>query len=169
MRKRFLLLLVILLSLSIKAIAGDNEGRISLGVGALYKNGLDVTLSYEKESSYHNCWEVFLNGYLKWDECETCGHICKDSFWKNYRTWGGGIAWKPCIKRGKNNYGSLRIGGSVGSDLDEVIGGVHLGYEHNFRLNHGWQLYCGGKVDCIINGEDLFRTGIVIGFKIPVK
>ncbi len=169
MKRKAFFILALLLTLSSQAFAADHEGRIMIGAGALYKNGLDATISYERESSFHNCWEFFVNGYLKWKKCPSCGHVCKDSFWKNYRTWGCGIAWKPCIKRGKNNYGSLRLGGSVGSDLDEVIGGVHVGYEHNFRLNHGWQLYCGGKVDCIINGEDLFRTGIVIGFKIPVK
>lgn len=39
------------------AIAQQNSDRISLGFGCLYERGLDVTLSYEHETKYHNAWE----------------------------------------------------------------------------------------------------------------
>ena len=48
--------------------AQTNSDRISVGVGALYERGLDMTLSYEHETKYHNAWEYFANGYIKWDE-----------------------------------------------------------------------------------------------------
>ena len=47
--------------------AQTNSDRISVGVGALYERGLDMTLSYEHETKYHNAWEYFANGYIKWD------------------------------------------------------------------------------------------------------
>jgi len=61
----------------------------------------------------------------------------------------------------------LRIGGSVGSDFNEVVGWVNVGYEHNYALRNGWSLYWQIKTDLCINGKDLFRTGATIGFKIP--
>lgn len=57
---------------------------------------------------------------------------------------------------------------SAGSDTDKFVGGLHVGYEHNFALRHGWGLFVQAKCDLTLpKREDLFRTGIVIGFKIP--
>lgn len=81
--------------------AQTNSDRISVGVGALYERGLDMTISYEHETKYHNAWEYFANGYIKWDDCKSCGHVCPDSFWRNYRSYGFGIAYKPCVTRGR--------------------------------------------------------------------
>lgn len=79
-----------------------------------------------------------------------------------------GAAYKPCVARGRNNYGNLRIGASAGSDTDKFVGGLHVGYEHNFALRHGWELFVQAKCDLTLpKREDLFRSGIVIGFKIP--
>lgn len=167
--KRILMILVAVLAVSATAFAGDRDGRVSFGVGLLYENGLDATLSYERENAYHNAWEFFANGYLKWDKCASCGHVCPDSFWKNYRSWSIGAAYKPCVVRGRNHYGSFRFGGSLGSDTHRVLGGVYAGYEHNYRLRGGWQVYWQVKSDLMIKGKDLFRTGIVLGVKLPVK
>lgn len=167
--KRILMILVAVLTVSATAFAGDRDRRVSFGVGLLYENGLDATLSYERENAYHNAWEFFANGYLKWDKCASCGHVCPDSFWKNYRSWSIGAAYKPCVVRGRNHHGSFRFGGSLGSDTHRVLGGVHAGYEHNYRLRGGWQVYWQVKSDLMIKGKDLFRTGIVLGVKLPVK
>ena len=167
--KRILMIIVAVLAVSATAFARDRDGRVSFGVGLLYENGLDATISYERENAYHNAWEFFANGYLKWDKCASCGHVCPDSFWKNYRSWSIGAAYKPCVVRGRNHYGSFRFGGSLGSDTHRVLGGVHAGYEHNYRLRGGWQVYWQVKSDLMIKGKDLFRTGIVLGVKLPVK
>ena len=167
--KKILMIIVAVLAVSATAFAGDRDGRVSFGIGLLYENGLDATLSYERENAYHNAWEFFANGYLKWDKCASCGHVCPDSFWKNYRSWSIGAAYKPCVVRGRNHYGSFRFGGSLGSDTPKVLGGVHAGYEHNYRLRGGWQVYWQVKSDLMIKGKDLFRTGIVLGVKLPVK
>lgn len=167
--RKILMILVAVLAVSATAFAGDHDGRVSFGIGLLYENGLDATLSYERENAYHNACEFFANGYLKWDKCASCGHVCPDSFWKNYRSWSIGAAYKPCVVRGRNHYGSFRFGGSLGSDTHRVLGGVHAGYEHNYRLRGGWQVYWQVKSDLMIKGKDLFRTGIVLGVKLPVK
>lgn len=97
------------LFVSVSSFAQSHSDRISVGAGALYQRGLDATISWEHETRYHNAWEYFINGYIKWDECASCGHVCPESFWNNYRTWGVGAAYKPCVARGRNNYGNLRI------------------------------------------------------------
>ena len=168
MRKTILLLAIIVSSvLSVKA--QDNTGRVQLGVGLLYEKGIDLTLAYEHETRYHNAWEYFGNVYLKWDECASCGHICPESFWNNYNTWGLGVAYKPCVIRGRNSQGNFRIGGSLGSDRHHVLGGIHVGYEQNYSLRGGWKLFWQVKSDLMIEGKDLFRTGVVIGVKLPTR
>lgn len=90
------------LFVSVSSFAQSHSDRISVGAGALYQRGLDATISWEHETRYHNAWEYFINGYIKWDECASCGHVCPESFWNNYRTWGVGAAYKPCVARGRN-------------------------------------------------------------------
>ena len=168
--KKLFAIIAILGSFSLSSFAQSHSDRITFGMGLLYERGLDATLSWEHETKYHNAWEYFVNGYLKWDECESCGHVCPESFWKNYRTWGVGVAYKPCVWRGRNNHGNLRIGASAGSNTDKFLGGIHVGYEHNYALRHGWFLYWQAKCDLMLpDRKDLFRTGVTLGFKIPTR
>ena len=53
-RNRLLALAVAVFTLSATASAQRNTGRLSLGAGLLYRNGMDVTLAYEHEMNYHN-------------------------------------------------------------------------------------------------------------------
>lgn len=163
--KKVILMAMLFIATLTSSHAQDGSNRISLGTGVLYERGLDLTLSYEHETKYHNAWEYFGNVYLKWDECTSCGHVCPDSFWKNYRTYNFGIAYKPCVVRGRNNHGNVRIGASVGSDTDKVIGGIHVGYEHSYALRAGWQIFWQVKTDIMIKGLDTFRTGAALGIK----
>ena len=170
--KKLFTILAIVSSFSLSSYAQSHSDRITFGMGLLYERGLDAdaTLAWEHETKYHNAWEYFVNGYLKWDECESCGHVCPESFWKNYRTWGVGVAYKPCVWRGRNNYGNLRIGASAGSNTDKFLGGIHVGYEHNYALRRGWVLYWQAKCDLMLpDRKDLFRTGVTLGFKIPTR
>lgn len=118
--KKTIILTIACMCLAVGAYAQRGSGRLSLGAGLLYKNGLDVTLAYEHEMNYRHAWEFFANGYLQWAECESCKHVCPKSFWRNYRTYSFGVAYKPCVTRGRNHYGSLRIGASGGSDTKKL-------------------------------------------------
>lgn len=139
-------------------------------MGLQYESSLDATLSWEHETQYHNVWEYFVNGNSKWTECASCGHICPESLWHNYRTWGIGAAYKPCIWRSRNRFGALRVGASAGSNTHSFVGGIHLGYEHNYALRHGCYFYWQAKCDLMLpQREDLFRTGFALGFKIPTS
>lgn len=136
--------------------ADDRQGRIQIGTGLLYERGLDLTVGYEYETNYHHAWEFFGNVYLKWDECEDCKHICPESFWNHYNTWGVGAAYKPCVFRSRNHHGNLRLGGSLGSDRNKVLGGIHVGYEHSYALRKGWKLFWQAKCDLMIKGKICF-------------
>ena len=61
-RNRLLALTVAVFALSVSAQAQRNTGRLSLGAGLLYRNGMDVTLAYEHETNYRNAWEFCANG-----------------------------------------------------------------------------------------------------------
>ena len=169
MMRKTIYLFIAALCVAASASAQSNSDRISLGIGLLYENGLDATVAYEHELNYHNSFEVFAGGYLKWAECPSCGHVCPESFWRNYRSYSLGVAYKPCVVRGRNHFGNVRVGASAGSDTDRFLAGIHVGYEHNHVLHSGWVLYWQVKSDMMIKGRDFFRTGVALGFKIPVK
>ena len=167
--KKTIIVIITCVCIAASANAQQGSGRLSLGTGLLYKNGMDITLAYEHEMNYRHTWEFFVNGYLQWAECASCGHICPESLWRNYRSYGFGVAYKPYMTRGRNHYGSLRIGASAGSDMNKFLGGLHFGYEHNYVLRAGWTLYWQVKSDVMIKGADVLRAGVVLGVKLPIK
>lgn len=167
--KKIFLLCTVLFGLLSPMIASDGEKFIRLGTGVLYERGWDLTVGVEQETRYHNAWEYFGNVYLKWEECNSCGHICPDSFWKSYNTWALGAAYKPAFVRKRNSVGRARLGVSAGSDKYEFVAGLHVGYEHNYTLRNGMVVYWHVKSDLMINGKDFFRTGVVLGVKLPLK
>lgn len=171
--KRFLLWVCVLL-LSFwaceKASAQDrsNNNRLMLGVSYLYERGLDATVAVEHEMRYHNAWEFFGTIYTQYDTDPDAGHITRQSFWTRYNTWHVGIAYKPCVSRGRNHHGNFRLGASGGSDLHKFKGGIHVGYEHSYALKGKWELFFQVKEDVIIKGDDMFRTGLALGLKVPL-
>lgn len=60
--RKTLILMFACMCLAFSANAQRNSGRLSLGVGLLYRNGMDVTFSYEHEMNYRHAWEFFANG-----------------------------------------------------------------------------------------------------------
>lgn len=146
----------------------SNQNRLMLGCGALYERGFDATVAYEHETKYHHAWEYFATGYLKYWDDPAAGHVTEKSFWDSYNTWHVGIAYKPCVSRGRNHHGNARLGVSGGSDSHRFVGGIHVGYEHSYALRYGWQLFFQVKEDVVIRGEDLFRTGLAVGVKVPL-
>lgn len=165
---KYFVLSLMLLSVPVFCQAQANNNHLMLSAGAMYERGLDATLAYEHGGRYHNAWEYFVTYYIKYDEDPNAGHITKKSFWHNYNSWHVGIAYKPCTDRGRNHHGNVRIGASAGSDMDRFVGGVHVGYEHSYALKHGFELFFQVREDVIIRGEDLFRTGISVGVKLPL-
>lgn len=160
-----------MLLVSTIGFAQHNNNHIMMDVGASYYNGLEATLAYEHGTKYHNAWEFFGTYHITYDKDPQAGHYTKQSFWNNYRTWHVGTAYKPCVIRTKNNHGNLRVGASVGSNTDKVLGGIHVGYEQSFCLYNGWELFIQIKEDVILpkKENDLFRTGVAFGVKVPLN
>lgn len=151
------------------AIHAQSHGNhIMVGAGVSYERGVEATISYEHETNYHNAWEYFATGYVKYEKDPVAGHITKDSFWNSYKAWLVGIAYKPCVNRGRNHHGNFRLGVSCGSDLNKVLTAGHVGYEHTYNLYNGWSVFFQLKEDIVIRGKDTFRTGAAIGVKIPL-
>lgn len=163
-----MLVAVLVLLSTTRSFGQTNNNHLLFSMGALYERGVDATIAYEHGSKYHNAWEYFAIGYLKYAEDPNAGHITKQSFWHTYNSWHVGICYKPCVNRGRNHHGNARLGASGGSDRHEFVGGIHVGYEHTYALKHGWELFFQVKEDVIIKGEDLFRTGVSLGIKLPL-
>lgn len=166
---RIIMVLALLLN-TIQAFAQGNTDRIMIGGGLLYENGIDATLSWEHETKYHNAWEFFISGYLKWQDDPEVGHITKQSFWHYYNTWGIGTAYKPCVVRGRNHHGNVRIGAILGSDTHHFMGWIPVGYEHDYCLRYNIHLYWQVKTEMAIGrSKDFFRSGLEIGIKLPLN
>jgi hypothetical protein len=112
--------------------------------------------------------EYFANYYIQYETDPEAGYVTKKSFWHSYNIWNVGLAYKPCVTRGRNHHGNIRIGVSGGSDLHKFVGVGSLGYEHTFNLYNGWSVFFQVKEDVTMRGKDLFRTGGAIGVKIPL-
>lgn len=165
---RMMVILVFALSAVGSLRAQSHGNHVMVGIGGSYPRGLDATIAYEHETEYHSAWEYFMAGYLKYETDPQAGHITNKSFWQSYNTWTVGAAYKPCVARGRNHHGNVRIGVSCGSDLHKVIGAGHVGYEHTFNLYDGWSVFFQVKEDAMIRGKDTFRTGVSVGVKIPL-
>ena len=158
--RRFFMITVILFS-TVLARAQDNSNRIGMGVGGFYRPAASATLFWEHETRYHNAWEFFATGSMKLDNLEDIG--------SNYRFWGVGAAWKPCVYRARNRYGSARIGVSLGAAPTDFLAGIHAGWQHSYALRRGWQFYWQAGVDLMLpKRDDLIRVGAGIGIKTPV-
>ena len=159
--RRFLMIAVVLLT-TVMAKAQDNSNRIGVGLGAFYRPAASATLFWEHETRYHNAWEFFATGSLKLDDLEDLG--------ANYRCWGVGAAWKPCVFRARNRYGSARVGVSLGAAPTDFLAGIHAGWQHSYALRRGWQFYWQAGVDVMLpRRDDLFRVGAGVGLKMPVR
>lgn len=145
-----------------------NNNHLLLSASVLYERGLDVSVAYEHSGKYHRAWEYFATYYIKYEEDPYAGHITKKSFWHSFNSWHVGIAYKPCVTRGRNHHGNVRIGASAGSDLSAFRGGFHVGYEHSYALKGGWELFFRVKEDVILQTDDVFRTGVSLGVKCPL-
>lgn len=161
MRKTIAIGVLLLCTLTMNA--QSHSDHIGLGTGVFYEPAAEASIFWEHETRYHNAWEVFAQGYLKYDSN-------RERLIDGYKTWGVGMAVKPCVYRARNRYGSLRLGASVGSNTHNVLAGIHAGYEHNYALKHGWKIYWQAKVDVMLpKRDDLFRTSLCIGVKLPSR
>lgn len=167
--KPFFLALVLMACCTPRAAAGVGDGHLGLQAGVLYPRIFNVTLSYDKETRYHNAWEYYLDYSTQWNDCKTCGKVCKESFWKSRYAFGGGIAYKPAANRGKNHVGRARIGLDLGTNTRDFAMGVEIGYEHVWAFRSGVQLVFQQKNEVTFWGKPLFKSGALLGVRIPIR
>ena len=161
--RRILTLAVALTACLAPALAQNNWDRIGVGIGGGYAPKAEAVLFWEHETAYHNAWEVFLSGALNLDNMH-------GTQWDNGKAWGAGAAWKPCVVRSRNNYGSLRMAVTLGAAPKEFCAGISAGYQHSWVLRGGWQLYWQGGVTLTLPKRgDLFGVSTGVGVKMPVR
>lgn len=169
MKKLFSLSFLLLSALwCLPAMGQRNENHLMLGGSLQYERGLEATLSYEHITSYHNAWEFFGSYHLQYADDPSAGHITRQSFWHSYNSWHLGVCYKPCVQRSRNSYGSFRLGVSGGSDLEEFVPGLHVGYEHTVALYRGFSFFFQVREDIVFRTDDLLRTGVALGLKVPL-
>jgi len=165
--RRIFTVIAVMLAVSATASAQDNTDRIGIGAGAIFRPAASATLFWEHETAYHNAWEFFAEGRVLFP-----GNLSQVSqLWDSSgKQWGVGAAWKPCLYRARNRYGSARIGVSLGAAPTDFLAGIHAGWQQSYALRGGWQFYWQAGLDLMLpRRDDLFRAGAVVGFKLPVR
>lgn len=162
-----LLSLLLLICTIWSASAGENDKYIGINAGLLYRNGFNSTISLEKETSYHNAWEIYGDLFTQWHKCPDCGKVCRESFWKYNRSWSVGVAYKPSIARYKNASLRFRGGADIGANSHTFIASVEIGLEYIYTFQNRVQFAVQQKNDFVFWGKDHFRNGVLIGIKLP--
>ena len=86
------------------------------------------------------------------------------------RRWGLGAAYKPCVYRARNRYGSARFGASFGASPSDFQAALLAGWQQSYVLRGGWQFYWqAGASVTLPKWNGLFHAGAGIGIKIPVR
>lgn len=165
--KRTVILFSLLLAIA-RMSAGDLDRHFGIHTGVLYPRIYNITLSYEKETSYHNAWEAYIDYATQWDKCRTCGRVCMDSFWKEHYSYAFGAAYKPVIGRGKNSVTRMRFGADLGSCNREFALGVEIGFEYVVTTRSNIQFVFQQKNEVTFWGKPTFKNGALIGIRFPI-
>ncbi len=154
--RRLLLILPLLAALAVPSAAQDRSNRVGFGAGVSYGLAGDAVLFWEHETRYHDAWEVFAEGQL----------LLQDSG----RRWGVGAAYKPCLYRARNRYGSARLGVSLGASPSEFQSVLYAGWQQTYALRGGWQFYWqAGTSVTLPKWGGLFHADCGVGIKMPVR
>ena len=152
--------------MAVPSAAQDRSDRIGLCAGISYRPAADAVLFWEHETRYHNAWEVFVEGQLLLPESPSPETL----LWDNGRRWGVGAAYKPCVYRARNRYGSARFGVSLGAAPSEFQAALQAGWQQSYALRGGWQFYWqAGASLTLPKWGGLFHAGGAVGIKIPVR
>jgi len=167
---RWLLSLAILIGCCFtqKASAGVGEQFFTVSGGFLFPQTLNAEFSFEKELRHGNALELTGEIGNKWQKDPVCGKVCSESFWKGYY-WGGGIAYKPVLKKYKNSALRLKTGLHCGAYTKKWCYGGQISFEYVFFLPSGLQFSITQKNQININHGDTFRNGILLGVRIPIN
>ena len=151
-----------------RVMAGNGDVHLGIQSGLSYPRILDFKLMVTKETRYHDAYEFFAEYFTQWNDCNLCGKVCKETFWKSRYALSVGGAYKPCVKRGRNSFGRLRVGADLGTNTRHFMLGVELGYEHVWTLRSGVQIVFEQKNEFNFWAKPTFINGFTAGVRLPI-
>lgn len=167
MNKTIAIIAIAILSLPMRAVAGENDQFIKVDGGFLFNSTLHASLGYEKELAYGNAFELLAELGDRWERDPACGKVCRESFFNNYY-WDGAAVYKKCVKRYKNATLRLFGGSQFGAFRRSFFFGITAGFEYNYVLPCGIHLSVQQKNQVNFRRGDDFRNGILVGIKFPI-
>lgn len=157
--KRLLTLSILLISF-VFANAGDGDQHITVNVGILAPYTLDATIGYEHPLNTHSSIEVYGEVGNHWRT-----PVCHN-FWKGW-FWDGGAIYKHRLAKFKNGSFKALGGLQTGLVVKKYFFGIELGFEYEYVFRNNWALSIRQKNTVNFLHGDTFRTGGLIGIKIP--
>lgn len=164
--RKILFPLCLMLSIAM-AHAGNGDSFFTVNAGFLFNSTLNASFGYERELSYSDAVEVFGEIGDRWHKDPVCGHVCDESFWKDYY-WGGGVLYKKQLRRFKNASLRLRIGPECGAHTGDYFFALEGGLEFNYVFPNRMQFSVIQKNQVGFFHGDTFRNGIMIGLRCPI-
>lgn len=148
--------------------AGEGDTYISLSGGWLHYNAISAELTFEKSLAYHNAWEVGLDYYN-----QMFSHH-RDSVGKRIDRYSilFEAAYKHNLVRYKNANLRFRLVAGVGAnDREKFTCSISPGFEYVYTTQGNIQLFIQEKTQFSFwsSNKSWFRTGIMIGMKIPLR
>lgn len=176
--KKILIFISIFL-FSLKVSAGEGDLRLNYNTGVLFNslntNSLIVNniLGIEYEIKNQACWEFYLTHAVPYhDSPKGLKPVYSN------KSLGVGLAYKPVILRNmflttKNTLMRFRFAFDMGSEEKHsnssfycALGGA---FEINRTFKNGMQISLMQKNEFVLWSDDFFRTGLLIGLKIPLN
>lgn len=154
MKKIAFFSLLFLLTIGHRSMAQDGYTRVIVSGGILHRTAGTGTVALEFGKKYHRYIELFADVYR--------------SNLEERENYLAGIAYKPNLLRSSNTYLNFRAGFGLGSNTDNVIGSIQGGFEFGYIFPKNFALMLHQKNEAVIGSEQPLRTGILVGFKIPL-
>lgn len=167
MRKLYIIILLIAAVIT-PAKAGDGDKHVGFQAGLMYPGVLNGVLSVDFETRYHNAFEFYIDAFTEWKDCQDCGKVCKESFWKSNYALGVGAAYKPVVHRSRNSVGRFRIGADIGTSSREFALGIEAGYEYVWTFKNNVQFVLQQKNELTFWGRPTWKIGGMVGIRLPM-
>lgn len=169
MKKRNVLMTLAMLLITLAAKAGEGDTYLSLNAGVLHPKVFTINAAYQKEISYGNAYEFYIDYQTQWTTCPDCGEVCSDSFWKNRYSYSAGLAYKKAIHRGKNTITRVRAGADLGSyNNRKFAASLEVGIEYALTVRGGVQVVFSQKNEIMFFGKPTWKSGLLAGIRVPL-
>jgi len=163
--KKALTFLLLLTALAV-ARAGERDNYVSINAGVMYPRLLNINAAYQKELSYGNAVEAYLDYQTQWNECPDCGTVCTHSFWKSRYSYAVGLAYKKAVMKRKNAMARVRIGGDLGASNRKFAASLEAGIEYALTMTDGVQFVFSQKNEVMFWGKPTWKTGVLAGVRV---